>query len=288
MAITIHEALRWASSFLQENGVEPTAGEWLLRHHGNMERAKLLASLRDPLPEPVWQAFKQDVAVMASGVPVQHVLGYEQFYGRTFLVNGDVLIPRPETEELVALVLNKLKPGPQAILDVGTGSGAIALTLKLERPDCYVTATDISEKALDVARENAQRLGADITFAKGDLLAPVAGAVFDVIVSNPPYIPYRDRDSLAVHVREFEPEMALFAEEDGLMIYRRLAEEVPACIHPRSLVAVEIGAGQGEAVQALFAAAFPFADINIVYDINGKDRIVFVSGNLGRQGHNID
>lgn len=186
MAITIHEALRWASSFLQENGVEPTAGEWLLRHHGNMERAKLLASLRDPLPEPVWQAFKQDVAVMVSGVPVQHVLGYEQFYGRTFLVNGDVLIPRPETEELVALVLNKLKPGPQAILDVGTGSGAIALTLKLERPDCHVTATDISEKALDVARENAQRLGADITFAKGDLLAPVAGAVFDVIVSNPP------------------------------------------------------------------------------------------------------
>lgn len=288
MAITIHEALRWASSFLQENGVEPTAGEWLLRHHGKMERAKLLASLRDPLPESVWQAFKQDVAVIASGVPVQHVIGYEQFYGRTFLVNGDVLIPRPETEELVALILNKLKPGPQAILDVGTGSGAIALTLKLERPDCHVTATDISEKALDVARENAERFGADITFAKGDLLAPVAGAVFDVIVSNPPYIPYRDRDSLAVHVREFEPEMALFAEEDGLLFYRRLAEEVPTCIHPRSLIAVEIGAGQGESVQALFAAAFPFADIDIVYDINGKDRIVFVSGNLGRQCHNVD
>lgn len=288
MAITIHEALRWASSFLQENGVEPTAGEWLLRHHGKMERAKLLASLRDPLPESVWQAFKQDVAVIASGVPVQHVIGYEQFYGRTFLVNGDALIPRPETEELVALILNKLKPGPQAILDVGTGSGAIALTLKLERPDCHVTATDISEKALDVARENAERFGADITFAKGDLLAPVAGAVFDVIVSNPPYIPYRDRDSLAVHVREFEPEMALFAEEDGLLFYRRLAEEVPTCIHPRSLIAVEIGAGQGESVQALFAAAFPFADIDIVYDINGKDRIVFVSGNLGRQCHNVD
>ncbi|WP_353625812.1 HemK family protein methyltransferase [Bacillus sp. JCM 19041] len=146
MAMKIYEALRWASSFLLERELEEPAGEWLLRHHTGKDRSDLLASMHDELEEPIWIAFRKDVELLATGVPVQHIIGTEEFYGRTFQVNKDVLIPRPETEELVELLLNKMPQAPLSILDIGTGSGAIAISLKLERPDCKVTASIYREK----------------------------------------------------------------------------------------------------------------------------------------------
>ncbi|SDB86374.1 peptide chain release factor N(5)-glutamine methyltransferase [Shouchella lonarensis] len=277
MTVRIYEALRWASSFLQANNLEEPAGEWLLLHHTKYSRAQLLSRLHDLLPETTWQAFQADVKTLQTGIPVQYIVGYEQFYGRTFAVNQDVLIPRPETEELIIHVLQRMPSRPLKVLDVGTGSGVIATTLKLERPDCEITAIDISDTALHVAKENAKNLGADVRFLSGDLVAPVIGQQFDVIVSNPPYIATGEKEYLATQVKDFEPETALFAGQDGLDVYRRLASELQAVAKPSFLIALEIGANQGEQVKRLFAATFQAAAIDIVYDINGKDRIVLVN-----------
>lgn len=276
----IYEALRWASSFLLESNLEEPAGEWLLRHHTGKDRSNLLASMHDVLEEPIWIAFRNDVQLLATGVPVQHIIGTEEFYGRTFQVNKDVLIPRPETEELVELLLTKMPQAPLSILDIGTGSGAIAISLKLERPDCEVTALDLSEDALCVAKQNAVNLGADVSFKQGDLFAPVSGEAFDVIVSNPPYIPETDVNTLATQVRDYEPHSALFAGKDGLVIYRRLAEAMPRFVKENGLIGLEFGAGQGNEIKKLFSRAFPFATVDICYDINGKDRMLAIYGDL--------
>ncbi|WDF05075.1 peptide chain release factor N(5)-glutamine methyltransferase [Shouchella hunanensis] len=279
MKKTVYEALNWASSFLRSHGLEEPAGEWLLRHHLNTNRAALLASFHDEVRDDVWLAFKADVETLTSGIPVQHIIGSESFYGRIFNVSGDVLIPRPETEELVQAVLERLK-GTERIVDIGTGSGAIAITLQLESPHTEVTAVDVSEKALNVAKENAKTLGAKVRFKLGDLCRPVKGEYFDVIVSNPPYIPVGDRASLAEQVREYEPELALFAGDDGLAVYRRLALELHEYVHDGSLIALEIGAGQGSAVKQLFQKQFPKATIEVRFDINEKDRIVLIDVRL--------
>ncbi|MBG9785164.1 peptide chain release factor N(5)-glutamine methyltransferase [Shouchella lehensis] len=279
MKKTVYEALNWASSFLRSHGLEEPAGEWLLRHHLKANRAALLASFHDDMSEDVWLAFKADVETLPSGIPVQHIIGSESFYGRVFSVSGDVLIPRPETEELVEAVLERLE-GTERIVDIGTGSGAIAITLQLESPGTEVTAIDLSEKALNVAQENAKTLGATVRFKQGDLCQPVKRECFDVIVSNPPYIPERDRASLAEQVREYEPELALFAGDDGLAVYRRLATELLEHVRDGSLIALEIGAGQGNAVKQLFQEQFPKATIEIRFDINEKDRIVLIDVRL--------
>lgn len=280
---TVFEALQWASSFLRGCGRDENAGEILLRHYLRVSRASLLAGLRDELSPDVWEKFREAVHRHAGGVPVQYITGYEEFFGRKFYVNPDVLIPRPETEELVAGALERIGRmfGNQenlALLDVGTGSGAIAITMKLERPSLKVTASDISSEALSVAKKNAKSLGADIEWVQGDLLEPFirGGRTFDIVLSNPPYIPDRDKESMSVIVAGHEPHQALFAGEDGLHFYRRLAEELPAVVKERGLVGLEIGAGQGEAVFRLMQKAFPAANIEIVLDINGKERMVFI------------
>ncbi|WP_059104148.1 peptide chain release factor N(5)-glutamine methyltransferase [Shouchella shacheensis] len=277
---TIHEALRWASSFLNEQNLEATAGEWLLRHHMDMDRALLLASLREPLAPGVFEDFQSDVRAYASGVPVQHLTGYDEFFGRRFMVNPDVLIPRPETEELIVAVLERLPKRTRTILDVGTGSGTIAITVALELPNVAVTAVDLSSKALDVAKKNASALNASVTFKQGDLLTPVSAQKFDVILSNPPYIPEGERDSLAVHVRDYEPSSALFAGVDGLDIYRRLVTELPTVMEPQGLIAFEVGATQGERVRSMLSSTFSKAETEVRYDINGKDRIVLAYGDM--------
>lgn len=280
MAVKIYEALRWASSFLLEKNLEAPAGEWLLRHHTGMKRATLLASMHDELSDSIWNDFKQDVEKLTTGVPVQHLIGSEQFFGRSFHVSEHVLIPRPETEELIALLLEKLPSSPLSVIDIGTGSGAIAITMKLERGNDTVSAIDLSNKALEVAKENATLLGAEVQFYQGDLFAPVTGETFDVLISNPPYIPEADKETLAVQVKDYEPHEALFAGIDGLEIYRRLAFNMPKHTKPNSIIGLEIGAGQGKAVEALFRDAFPNAAVDICYDINKKDRMIIVSGDL--------
>lgn len=279
----IYEALQWASSFLREKGRDENAGELLLRFFLQMNRTTLLANLREELEPEVENHFHGAVELHGEGTPVQYIIGHEEFYGRTFRVNECVLIPRPETEELVLGTLERIsrlfgEDQPVDVVDVGTGSGAIAISLKLERPVLSVTASDISEDALAVARGNAKQLGAEVTFVKGDLLRPFIeiGRKFDVVISNPPYIPIGDKVDMSVVVTEHEPHGALFAGADGLDLYRRFAEELPLILKEKALVGFEVGAGQSGAVSDLLRAVFPKAHIETVYDINGKDRMVFM------------
>lgn len=280
--VKIYEALNWASSFLKEHNREEFAGELLLRHLSGLSRTSMLAMMRDELAGEVWTHFRAAVQKHADGEPIQYIIGSEEFYGRRFEVNEHVLIPRPETEELVYGTLKRLDRLFPAIdqvelVDVGTGSGAISVTLHLEKPGLQVTAIDLSEDALVVARKNASQLGAEIEFIHGDLLQPLIsqGKKVDAVISNPPYIPIADQEWMQDIVTEHEPHMALFAGEDGLDLYRRFMDELPLVLKDKALVGFEIGAGQGDAVAALLKNTFPKANVEIVFDINGKDRMVF-------------
>ena len=209
------------------------------------------------------------------GEPIQYITGEVEFYGMPFRVTRDVLIPRPETEILVekisGLGVHFRKP---RLVDVGTGSGAIAVALAHDLSHAAVTAIDLSASALEVARSNAEKLGfADcIRFLQGDLLAPVASEQFDIIVSNPPYVPAFDRDSLAVEVRDHEPAVALFAGNDGLDIYRRLIPQAFTALAHGGFIALEIGYGQQPAIQTLLATA-GFTNIEFTPDLQGIPRV---------------
>ncbi|BCB05944.1 peptide chain release factor N(5)-glutamine methyltransferase [Bacillus sp. KH172YL63] len=284
-AVTVFEALKWASSFLVEQNRDENVGEIYLRHLMGLSRSQLLAEQRRSVPQEMWDKFQKGIHEHVGGVPIQHIIGVEEFYGRTFVVNGHVLIPRPETEELVYFALEKVKAlfpdkeVPLQAADIGTGSGAIAVTFKLEaaRPSLSMTAVDISREALAVARENADRLGADIDFLEGDLLQPMIrdGRRLDILLSNPPYIPLTDRETLSEVVVGHEPELALFGGEDGYDLYKRFMEELPSVMKERFLIGFEVGVGQGQTVAALLKATFPEAETEVVNDINGKDRMVF-------------
>jgi release factor glutamine methyltransferase len=282
MSKKIYEALAWASSFLIKNSRDENAGELLLRHFTGMSRSQLFANVREPLDPQLFSHFEKAVHEHVKGMPVQYIIGSEEFYGRTFLVNESVLIPRPETEELVLGMLQRIKHkfGERKdldVIDVGTGSGAIAITLKLENPELNVTATDIAEESLRTAGLNAERLGAQVSFFQGDLLKPMIAQnrKFDVVISNPPYIPDSDIEWMSEVVTEHEPHRALFAGEDGLNFYRQFMDELPEAVKAQALIGFEIGAGQGTAVAELLQKTFPSAVVEIVNDINGKDRMVF-------------
>lgn len=262
--------------FSESNGKEETAAEWLLRHHLQMTRAQLFASLRDPMDEASKQTFMADVKKHAlQHVPIQYIIGHEQFYGRTFIVNEHVLIPRPETEELVSHVLARTTEKALSVVDVGTGSGAIAITLSLERPTWHVYGIDIAASSLEVAKRNANQLGACVHWFEGDLLQPIIdrGIQVDVVVSNPPYIPASDIPTLSPVVQK-EPLRALVGGEDGLLFYRRLMEQLPHVVTSQALIAFEIGHGQGQAVQTMLQQTFPSAHVDVLFDINSKERIV--------------
>lgn len=279
-----YEALRWASSFLTERGLEEPIGEILLRHFLQVDRTKLFLQLQDPLPKEVESALKEALNKVATGIPVQHITGVEMFYGRPFNVNEHVLIPRPETEELVLGLLERIKQTfvdqqTISVVDVGTGSGAIALTLALENKNLNVTTIDISPLAIEVAKGNAMKLGADVRFLQGDLLQPLikANQKVDVIVSNPPYISEADFQELAINVREHEPTLALVGGVTGYELYEKLIAQAPNVLNGKGIIAFEVGAGQSKRIAALINAQFPSAKTEIVFDINGKDRMVFAS-----------
>ncbi|BBU41247.1 MAG: peptide chain release factor N(5)-glutamine methyltransferase [Bacillaceae bacterium] len=278
----VFEALKWASSFLKQAGRDENAGELLLLHHMKKSRAGLLADLRMDIDKQVWEIFQQDVQKHAQGMPVQYIIGCEQFYGRPFKVNEHVLIPRPETEELVQGVLlhsERLFSEREQIdvVDIGTGSGAIAVTLALENKKMRVSATDISEKALAVAKENSEKLCANVHFYQGDLLNPIINAKqkADVVVSNPPYIPDEEIMELSTVVKDWEPTLALSGGADGLLYYRKIVEQLPDVIRYPGLIAFEIGHGQGKDVKSMLENRFPKAEVQIEYDMNGKERKVF-------------
>lgn len=281
-SMKVYEALQWASSFLKEKNRDENAGELLLQHYMRLNRSQLLASMQDGVEPEDIEMFKKAVFLHVEGKPIQYIIGSEEFYGRRFKVNENVLIPRPETEELVYGALQRInrlfhKENSLELVDIGTGSGAIAITLKLEKRELNVIATDIYEPTLLLAEENARRLKADIQFIQGDLLLPfiTAGEKFDIIISNPPYIPAGDIAWMSDVVKDYEPHRALFAGNDGLDIYKKLSQQLPAVLKERALVGFEVGAGQSVAVSQLLKTELPEAKIEIVHDINGKDRMVF-------------
>ena len=281
MKPTIQEALNWASLFLKQHNREEKVAELLLIHVLGLSRLEFLMQLQDPMPPDQYETFKQMVASHATtGIPLQHLTGEEVFYDRTFNVTKDTLIPRQETEELIYYLLKELykRPNLTDVVDVGTGTGVLGITLKLEQPHLNVTAVDISDAALSVAKTNAIRLGADVTFQSSDFLSALleTGRQVDVIVSNPPYIPYSDLDSLSDTVKNFDPHLALFSEEDGLYSYRTIIAGAKQVLRPHGLLAFEIGYNQKEAVTALIKRAFPEATIETKQDMFGRDRMIFM------------
>lgn len=284
MCKTTYEALTRASSFLEENNREKEVARYLLQHVLKKNYSELMMAMYEEISQEAFQTFWAYVEEHATGRPFQYIIGQETFYGRDFIVNENVLIPRPETEELIedvkkrALKLFDTNKVIQ-VADIGTGSGAIAISIKKEMPHTIVTATDISTEALRVAMKNAQRLEAEVQFEQGDLLAPIANQKWDIILSNPPYIGQHEADSLSDTVIEYEPHLALFAEEDGLQLYRKMAEQLPAMMNIPSLIGFEIGYEQGAAVQKMLQKAFPNAAVEVVKDINKKNRFVFCTIN---------
>jgi len=275
----VMEALQWASSFLVDNGCEETAARIVMQHILGTSYSEVMLHLPDVLTAEQKGRFQELIEEHASGRPVQYCLGSEEFYGRSFIVDESVLIPRPETEELVLGTINRMNKlfNDQAVklADIGTGSGAIAISMKLECPELTVVATDLSEAALITAQRNAQRLAADIEFRLGDLTKPLAGEKFDIVLSNPPYIAFDEAKEMSNTVLEHEPHSALFAEEDGLILYRKLAEQLPLLMNKPALIGLEIGYTQGEQVAQFFKNSFPQATISIEKDINGKPRMIF-------------
>jgi len=210
----------------------------------------------------------------AKGEPIQYITGECEFYGLPFRVTPDVLIPRPETEHLVeAAITLANQHNLLRIVDVGTGSGILAIALAHHLPAARVTASDLSTSALVLAEENARHNGVAIRFVHGDLLAPLAGEQFDLIVSNPPYISTADRTSLSIEVRDYEPATALFAGNDGLAFYRRLIPAAFAALIPGGFLALEIGFGQSPAVQAILSAA-GFVDTESTLDLQKIPRVL--------------
>ncbi len=298
LPMTLRQACVKAGVWLESNGVEDgrSHAERLLLHVLGMDRAALLLAWNDLLPRDKGEEWQALVRRRATGEPLQYVIGEEWFYGRPFAVTPAVLIPRPETELLVEGVLaaaDRLWPaasGPlpassgsggaiaaaPTVVDVGTGSGAIAVTLAAQRHGWRVSASDLSPDALEVARANAVRHEAAdrVTFVQGDLLAPFVamGSRIDVLVSNPPYIPAADMDGLQREVRDHEPHLALVGGADGLDPYRRMLEQLPLLPAMPRIVAFELGIHQPRVVAELMRDAGAWDDIAIVTDYNGIER----------------
>ncbi len=308
--MTLAERIQQAESQLRA-GLHPDRArrdaESLLLHAIGKNTAWLLAHSDDEFGGCTAISYASLVDRRRRGEPIQYITGETEFYGLPFRVTPDVLIPRPETELLVEKTLLLAQPSPSAlkghdfsraandpetkgalapegksktapsrtrILDIGTGSGAIAVALAHNLPDASVTAIDLSASALSIARENAARNGiADrIRFLQGDLLAPVAAEQFDFIVSNPPYVPGSDRETLAVEVRDHEPALALFAGNDGLDIYRRLIPAAFASLASGGFIALEIGYGQQPAIHDLLTGA-GFQHIEFHSDLQNIPRV---------------
>jgi release factor glutamine methyltransferase len=247
--------------------------EALLLHVLGKDKAWLMAHSEEQLHDDRECSYSELLERRYRGEPIQYIAGETEFYGLPFRVAPDVLIPRPETEHLVekAIELAASFPAPR-IVDVGCGSGAIAVALAHKLPQASITAIDVSSSALAIAEENAKRNNVAIRFLEGDLLAPVAAEQFEIVVSNPPYVPIGDRDSLAVEVRDYEPALALFAGEDGLDVCRRLIPASFTQLVPGGFVVLEIGFGQAPAIAELLTA-FGFHQIEFLPDLQGIPRV---------------
>lgn len=278
---TYHQVLKEAQQKMEAADRGEQAALLYMLELTNKEAHNLYMEYEEEMPEDERIRFEEGVKDLVDGVPLGHVLGFEWFYGYRFKVNGDVLIPRPETEELVANILaayDEYFPGHKDVsaVDIGTGSGAIAISLKKEEPHIHMMATDISDKAVEVAKQNAVDNDAIVSFMVGDMLQPLIDRDLkvDILISNPPYIP--QEEVMEDSVVNFEPHVALFGGEDGLKFYRIIFENAPKILKDHAMMAFEMGYNQKEALSAEARKYFPDAEIEVIKDMNGKNRMLFV------------
>jgi len=275
---TVLELLRWTTGHFTSLGIETPRldAELLLAHALGTDRLRLYLDFEKPVSESERAAYRALVRRRAGErVPVALLVGRREFWSLSLRVSPDVLVPRPETETLVAAALELLPAGlPTRVLDLGTGSGAIALAIASERPQARIVATDISPAALEIARQNADELGMAerIRLVEGDGLAAVAGEVFDLIVSNPPYVAESQRGALPPELAH-EPEQALFAGPDGLDLLRRIAAGAGAALAPGAGLALELAPEQAPAVAGWCREA-GLLDVRTLRDLAGRDRVV--------------
>ncbi len=283
LKVTYRTALSDAEFRLRGLTTARRDAELLLRRAVAQDRAWMITRPDEELSPEQARQFEIWIARREQHEPIQYILGETEFYGLNFRVTPDVLIPRPETEQLVDIILewsHRFLGRAEAVrmVDVGAGSGAIAVTLAHKMPQyairAAVTAIDLSAAALDVARQNAEinEVGERIRFLCGDLLAPVAEERFEIVVSNPPYVRRTDLESLPVEVRDYEPGLALFAGDDGLEVYRRLIPAAFAVLTPGGLLALECGYGQEEEIAALLAAS-GFESVEFFPDLQSIPRV---------------
>lgn len=278
------ECLFSAKKQMVEKNLSENAAMLLMMEITGKENHDLYVEFEEEISEEILKEFNEKFARLLTGEPLQHILGYEYFYGHKFIVNEDVLIPRPETEELVANVLayyDEFFNGQKVdVCDIGTGSGAIAITLKKEEENFTVTASDISEKAVATAKRNAANLEANVNFLVGDMCEPLIenNIKVDILVSNPPYIPVDEE--MEHSVKDFEPHVALFGGEDGLKFYRIIFERSKYLLKEKSFMAFEMGYNQKENLTALAKQYFPNSKIEVIKDLSGKNRMLFIFNNL--------
>jgi release factor glutamine methyltransferase len=276
---TIEAVLRWATDDFRGRGIDTARldAELLLAHALGTTRLQLVVDGKRPLEVRELERMRELVRRRRAREPVAYLLGRREFYGRVFRVDARVLVPRPDTEALVDVALERSRGVSMAMraLDLCTGSGCVAITLARERATSFVVATDASEGALAVARENALRLGAyNAAFRHGDLFAALDPAWrFDVVVSNPPYIPSGEIPTLDPDVRDFEPRLALDGGEDGLALIRRIIADARSWLVSGGLLALEVGAGEAPAVSGLFENA-GYSDVEVRRDYGRIERVV--------------
>ncbi len=271
--MTLKEALTFGKDLLKQTGIEEYETDaWLLLEGAcKCTRNDYYLRGEKPLTKEQEALWKDYLEKRVKRIPVQHILGVQDFMGLTFQVTPDVLCPRQDTEVLVEEALKYLKPGNR-ILDLCTGSGCILISLLKYAKDCTGTGADLSEKALKVAEENAENLNIECTLIHSDLFEKIEGR-FDMIVSNPPYIATKEIDALMPEVRDMEPRMALDGKEDGLFFYREIVREAHRYLNPEGWLLFEIGYDQGQAVSEMMKSA-GFAGIKVIKDLAGLDRVV--------------
>ncbi len=282
---TVKELIKLAESRLDDASKDVNVAKVLFYHLADKQPHELYLMYDEEVSLELEAKFLAGMEEYYQGKPIQYIKGVENFFGRDFKVNEDVLIPRYETEELVENILYRIDDyfaeyQSITLCDVGTGSGAIATSLALEEPRLKVFATDISLKAVTVAKDNAKNLGANIEFMVGDMLEPLLENEIkvDIFVSNPPYIP--QEQEIEAMVKDNEPHVALFGGNDGLYFYRKIFQGVEPLLQERALLAFEMGFDQRELMEAALQEYFPNDPHEIIKDINGKDRMLFIYRNL--------
>lgn len=282
---TVKELIKLAESKLDDEHKDVNVAKVLFYHLANKQPHELYLMYDEEVDQELETKFLAGMEEYYQGKPIQYIKGVETFFGRDFKVNENVLIPRYETEELVENILYRIDDyftdyKKITLCDVGTGSGAIATSLALEEERLDVYATDISSEAIEVAKDNANNLGAKVEFMVGDMLEPLLNKGFkvDIFVSNPPYIP--QEQEIEAMVKDNEPHVALFGGNDGLYFYRKIFQGVNVLLNDRALLAFEMGFDQRELMEAALQEYFPNNPHEIIKDINGKDRMLFIYRNL--------